>query len=206
MMLRAVFRLTPAGGQRGRDIEILVLRHQVKVLQRKVGWPKLRRRGRVFLAAAARLLPKERWSSFIVTPATLLRWQRELVKHRWSYRHRKTGRPPLDREVSQLIVQMAKDNPRCGYMRIQGELRRLGIRVGSSSIKRLLAREGYGPAPRRGPTWGEFLRVQADGILACDFFTVETAFLKTLYVLFSIEVGSRQLHIMAATSYPMADS
>ena len=196
------FVLAPAGDQRDREIEILVLRQQVQVLQRKVGRPKLRRRDRLFFAAAARLLPRERWSSFIVTPATLLTWHRELVKRKWTCRRRRVGRPPLDREICRLIVQMAHENPRWGYVRIQGELRKLGIRVGASSIKRLLAREGFGPAPRRGPTWGEFLRAQADGILACDFITVETAFLKTLYVLFFIEVGSRRLHVTAATANP----
>ena len=202
MVLRAVLRLAPAGGQRDREIEILVLRQQVQVLQRKVGRPELRRCDRLFLAAATHLLPRGRWSSFIVTPATLLRWHRELVKHKWTCRRRRVGRPPLDREISRLIVRMAKDNPRWGYMRIQGELRKLGIRAGASSIKRLLARERLGPAPRRGPTWGEFLRAQADGILACDFFTVETVFLRTLYVLFFIEVGSRRLHVTAATANP----
>jgi len=172
MVLRTLLRLAPAGGQRDREIEILVLRQQVQVLQRKVRLPKLRRRDRLVLAAAAHLLPRERWSSFIVTPATLLRWHRELVKRKWICRRKKTGRPPLDPRISQLIVRMAKENPRWGYVRIQGELRKLGIRVGASSIKRLLLREGLGPAPRRGPSWGEFLRSQADGILACDFFTV----------------------------------
>jgi len=203
MVLRAIFRLAPASDQRGRELEILVLRHEVKVLRRKVGRPKLRRRDRLFLAAASRLLPRERWSCFIVTPATLLAWHRQLVKCKWTYRRTKTGRPPLDAKICQLIVRMARENPRWGYIRIQGELRKLGIRVGASSIKRLLAREGLGPAPRRrGPTWTEFLRSQAEGILACDFFTVETAFLRTLYVLFFIEVGSRQLHVTAATHNP----
>ncbi len=99
-------------------------------------------------------------------------------------------------------MRLAEDNPRWGYVRIQGELRKLGIRVGATSIKRLLVREGLGPAPRRGPSWGEFLRSQADGILACHFFTVETVLLKTLYVLFFIEVGSRRLRVTAATSHP----
>jgi putative transposase len=148
------------------------------------------------------VLPRASWSCFLVTPATLLGWHRELVKRKWTYRRTRTGRPPLDLEIRRLIVRVAKDNPRWGYVRIQGELRKLGIRVGASSIKRLLLREGLGPAPRRGPTWGEFLRAQAEGILACDFFTVETAFLRTLYVLFFIEVGSRRLHITAATRSP----
>jgi transposase InsO family protein len=202
MVLHAVLRLAPAGDQRDHEVEILVLRHQVKVLKRKAGRPKLRRRDRLFLAAAARLLPRGRWSCFIVTPATLLAWHRQLVKRKWTYRRRGTGRPPLDLEVCRLVVRMAKDNPRWGYTRIQGELRKLGLRVGASSIKRLLAREGLGPAPRRGSSWSEFLRAQADGILACDFFTVETAFLRTLYVLFFIELGSRRLHVTAATRNP----
>src|ERR1035437_2715893 len=136
MALRAVLRLAPAGDQRDRELEILVLRHQVKVLQRKAGRPRLRRRDRLFLAAAARLLPKERWSCFIVTPATLLAWHRALVKRKWSCRRRRSGRPPLDEEICRLVVRMAKDNPRWGYIRIQGELRKLGIRLGASSIKR----------------------------------------------------------------------
>src|SRR5665647_2152198 len=145
MVLRAVFRLAPAGDQRDREVEILVLRQQVAVLQRKAGRPKLRRRDRLFLAAAAHLLPKERWSCFIVTPATLLTWHRGLVKRKWSYRRKRTGRSPLDTEICRLIVRLAKDNPRWGYVRIQGELRKLGIRVGASSIKRARA-----SAPPRG--------------------------------------------------------
>jgi len=202
MVLCAVFRLAPAGNQRDREVEILVVRHQVKVLKRKAVGPKLKRRDRLFLAAAARLLPRERWSCFIVRPATLLAWHRALVTRKWTYRRTGTGRPPLDPEIRRLVVRMAKDNPRWGYLRIQGELRKLGLRLGPTSIKRLLAREGLGPAPRRSSSWSEFLRAQGDGILACDFFTVETAFLRTLYVLFFIEVGSRRLHITAATRNP----
>jgi putative transposase len=202
MVLRVVFRLAPAGDQRDREVEILVLRHQVKVLQRKVGRPKLHRGDRLFLSAASRLLPRTRWSCFFVTPATLLGWHRQLVKRKWTHRRPKSGRPPLDAEIQRLIVRLAKENPRWGYIRIQGELRKLGIFVGASTIKRLLAAAGLGPAPRRGLSWSEFLRSQADGILACDFFTVETAFLKTLYVLFFIELGSRRLHITTATRNP----
>src|ERR1019366_4155637 len=202
MVLRAVLRLAPEGDQRDRELEILVLRHQVKVLKRKAGRPKLRRRDRLFLAAAARLLPRGRWSCFIVTPATLLAWHRALVKRKWTCRRRRSGRPPLDEEICRLVVRMAKENPRWGYVRIQGELRKLGLRLGASSIKRLLLRAGLGLASRRGLSWGEFLRTQAEGILACDFFTVETAFLRTLYVLFFIEVGSRRLQVTAATANP----
>jgi putative transposase len=103
------------------------------------------------------------------------------------------------------VIRMAKDNPRWGYMRIQGECRKLGIRVGASTIKRLLLGEGLGAAPRMmGPSWSEFLRSQAEGILACDFFTVETMFLRTFYVLLFIEIATRKLHVMPSTCNPDA--
>jgi putative transposase len=203
MSLRAILRLAPAGDERDREVEILVRRHQVKVLSRKAGRPRLRRKDRIFLAAAARILPKDRWSCFIVTPQTLLRWHRELVRRKWTHRQERTGRPRLDPEICALAIRMAKENPRWGYIRIQGELRKLGIRVGATTIRRILLEEGLGPAPRRSrPSWSEFLRAQAGGILACDFFTVKTAFLKTLYVLFFIEIGSRRVHVTGATRNP----
>jgi putative transposase len=159
----------------------------------------------LFLAAASRVLPRERWSSFIVTPTTLLRWHRELVRRKWTYKDKRTGRPTIDPDVRELVLRMAKDNPRWGYVRIQGECRKLGIQVGASTIKRLLLREGLGPAPRRvGPSWSEFLRSQAEGILACDFFTIETIFLRTFYVLFFIEIATRKLHVMPSTRNPDA--
>jgi putative transposase len=148
MVLRVIFRLAPSGIERDREVEILVLRHQVKVLKRKADRPKLQRRDRVFLAAATSILPRSRWSCFIVTPTTLLRWHRELVRRKWTWRHARVGRPPLDPKICGLIVRMAKENPRWGYLRIQGELRKLGLRVGASTIRRVLQREGLGPAPR----------------------------------------------------------
>jgi putative transposase len=203
MALRVVFHFAPAGEGRDREVEILVLRHQAKVPSRKAGSPKLRRGDRIFLAAASRILPRDRWSCFIVTPSSLLRWHRELVRRKWTYRRKSTGRPRLDPGICALAIRMAKENPRWGYIRIQGELRKLGIRVGATTIRRILLKEGLGPAPRRsGPSWSEFLRAQAEGILACDFFTVETAFLTTLYVLFFIEIGSRRLHVTASTRNP----
>ena len=139
----------------------------------------------------------------MVAPQTLLRWHRELVKRKWTYPSKHTGRPPMDPEICELICRMARENPRWGCVRIQGELRGLGIRVGATTIRSLLRRSGLGPAPRRsGPSWSEFLRAQAEGILACDFFTVETVFLKTLYVLFFIEIGSRRVHVTGATRNP----
>ncbi len=150
MALRAILRLAPAGDAHNREVEILVLRHQVKVLKRKTGRPKLRRRDRIFLAAAARILPKDRWSCFIVTPQTLLRWHRELVKRRWTYRQERTGRPRLDPEICALAIRMATENPRWGYIRIQGELRKLGIHVGATTMKirSELVRVPACPSPR----------------------------------------------------------
>ena len=188
-IVRLLTRLlvVPDGDDGTKDLEILVLRHQLRVLRRKTGRPRFASLGRIVLAAASRLLPRDRWASFLVTPQTLLRWHRTLVRSKWTYRtgHR-SGRPPIDPEVAGLIVRMARENSRWGCVRIAGELRKLGIRVGATTIRTLLRRHGLGPAPRRsGPTWMEFLRAQAEGIVACDFFTVETIRLKTLYVLFS---------------------
>ena len=207
LLLRLVLRVPSPGGRRDREreleVELLVLRHELTVLRRKAGRPKLRRSDKVFLTALSRLLPRERWSSFIVTPGTLLRWHRELVKRTWTHKTRPVGRPPLDPKLAALIVRMAGDNPRWGYLRIKGECQKMGLRVSATTVKKVLLGAGLDPAPRRDdPSWSEFLRSQAEGILACDFFTVETAFLKTLYVLFFIEVGSRRLHITTATPHP----
>lgn len=202
-VLRLAFRVAPEGDAREREAEILVLRHQSKVLQRKAGRPRLRRSDRMLLAAISRLLPRERWRSFLVSPQTLLRWHRELVRRKWTYNHTKIGRPPLDPELAGLILAMARGNPRWGVLRIKGELQGLGHRVGATTIRTLLRREGIGPSPRRGgPTWSEFLRAQATGIMACDFFTVETAFLRTLYVLFFIELSTRRIHIAGVSANP----
>jgi len=187
-----------------RDIELLVLRHQVRVLQRQVKRPRLRRPDRLLLAAASRAMPKGLWSSFVVRPETLLRWHRELVRRKWTYKRRaRPGRPPIDPQVSTLIVRLGRENPRWGYQRIRGELLKLGIRVSATTVRTTLLRHGLDPAPRRiGPTWSEFLRSQAAGILACDFFTVETLRLKTLYVLFFIELSTRRVHLVQATARP----
>jgi hypothetical protein len=121
------------------------------------------------------------------------------VARKWTHPQRPPGRPAIDREVRRLILRMAKENPRWGYVRIKGELQGLGIRVSASAIAMLLRRHGIGPAPRRGPTWNQFLRAQASGIIACDFFTVETAFLKMLYVLFFSEIATRRVHVTVST-------
>src|SRR5439155_5465279 len=139
---------------------------------------------RMVLAALARLLPRERWPAFLVTPATLLRWHRELVARRWTYPH--TGQAPggLPPETVDLVVRFARENPRWGYLRIVGECRKLGIRVSATSVRRILRGHRIRPAPRRGgPSWTAFLRAQAGGLLAGDFLTVETVGLTRLYVL-----------------------
>jgi putative transposase len=205
LLLRGILRVPAATcDEQAKDVEILVLRHQLRVLRRKVGRPPLRSWDRVFLAAASRTLPRDRWTSFFVTPQTLLRWHRELVRRKWTYGPAgRPGRPPLDPEVRDLILRLGRENPRWGYLRIQGELAKLGIDVSATAIRILLRRHGLGPAPRgSGPSWSQFLRTQAQGVLACDFFTVETARLKTLYVLFFIEHGTRRVHITGVTASP----
>jgi transposase InsO family protein len=195
--------MTGRGSVSQLQLENAVLRHQVKVLRRTVRRPELRDRDRAFLAAASRALSRERWASFMVTPQTLLRWHRQLVRRKWTYRRRGPGRPPLDSETVDLITRLGRENPRWGCVRIQGELRKLGIRVGASTIRRILRRGGLGPAPRRmGPTWGQFLRAQGRGVLAGDFLTVESVFMTTLYVLFFIELSTRRVHVAGTTSRP----
>jgi hypothetical protein len=145
---------------RAKDLEILVLRHQLKVLRRKSPRSHLKSIDRALLAGLARMLPRERWAgSLLVSPQTLLRWHRELVRRKWTYgKSNKPGRPPIDPEVTALILRMARENPRWGCVRISGELARSGIRVGATTIRAILRLNGLGPAPRRsGPTWTEFL-------------------------------------------------
>jgi len=200
-----VRRLLRAGSRLDeKDIELLVLRHEVKVLQRQVKRPRLHRLDRVLLAAASRALTRSAWSSFVVRPETLLHWHRELVRRKWTHRMRgHPGRPPIEPEVRDLIVRLGRENPRWGYQRIRGELMKLDFRISATTIRTILLRHGLDPAPRRaGPTWTEFLRSQAAGILATDFFTVETIRLKTIFVLFFIELQTRRVHVVGVTAHP----
>jgi putative transposase len=186
-----------------KDVELMVLRHQLTVLGRQAGRLSLRPADRAFLAALARVLPRRHRQGFIVTPQTLLRWHRELVRRKWTQPQRSPGRPPVNDRVRQLVLRLARENPRWGYPRIAGELRKLGLRVSPSTVRRLLLGAGLRPAPRRaGPSWRDFLRQQAASMLACDFFTVETVSLRRFYVLFFIELGSRRVRIAGCTTNP----
>ena len=194
-----------ARGDAAKDLEILVLRHQLAVLRRQVARPRLKPADRTLLAALSRALPRSSWSCFFVTPETLLRWHRRLVAGAWTYPHRGLGRPPLEQGIQQLVIRLAKENPRWGYQRIKGELLSLGVRVSATAIRTTLRRHGLDPAPRRATTtWRAFLRQQAAGIVACDFFTVDTVWLRQLYVLFFIELDTRRVHLAGVTANPNA--
>src|SRR5215218_1964381 len=190
--------------EREKEIEILLLRHQLRVLERQVARPTLTPADRVLLAAFSRVLPRRAWkASLLWTPATLLRWHRELVARRWTYPHRRPGRPPTRAEVRALVVRLARENPGWGYRRIRGELVGLGIKLAASTVWTILKEAGIEPAPKRlEQNWSEFLRAQAASILECDFLTVDTLFLRRFYVLFFIELATRRVHLAGFTTNP----
>jgi putative transposase len=187
-----------------KELEIVVLRHELAILRRTTRRPTITGVDRMLLAVASRLLPRALWQFFIVTPATLLRWHRRLVAKRWTYT-RPGGRPPMRREIRNLVLRLARENPRWGYPRIVGELKGLGISVSATTVREWLRAAGLGPAgKRRKTTWREFVRAHRQSLLAVDFFTVETIWLQRLYVLFFIELGSRRVHVAGCTANPGA--
>ena len=187
-----------------KDVEILVLRHQVAVLRRQVDRPAFDDADRALLATLGGLLPRARWRAFVVQPATILAWHRRLVARRWtSPPHRSRGRPAIEAGLAGLIVRLASENATWGYRRVHGELVALGYQVAPSTVWLILRRHGIDPAPRRsGPSWSEFLAAQAKGIVACDFFTVDPLFLRRVYVLIFIEHGTRRVHLGGVTTHP----
>jgi putative transposase len=200
-ILQMLAQLARDGG--AKDVELLVLRHQVAVLRRQVHRPELRSEDRVVLAALSRLLPRRRWSAFFVTPATLLRWHRQLLARHRTYPHTRPGRPPIAQQIRALVLRLAAENPCWGHRRIQGELVGLGYRVAASTVWKILRDAGVDPAPRRtGPTWKQFLTAQAHTIVSCDFFTIDTVFFERIYVLFFLELATRQVHVVGATAHP----
>ena len=194
-------------GDRAKDAELLVLRHENAVLRRHVG--RVRSQAdRVWFAALARLIPRTRWTEvFPVTPATLLAWHRKLAAKKYdTSRQRVPGRPPTVRSIARLVVRLAKENPLWGYRRIHGEMTKLGVTVAQSTVWEILRAAGIDPAPRRsGPTWRQFMHSQAAGILAVDFFHVDTVLLKRLYVLVFIEHGTRRMHLGGVTASPTGE-
>jgi len=194
-----------ARSDRAKDAEILILRHQVAVLQRQVKTPRLSWADRAILAALARLLPSGhiRQLRLIVSPRTVLRWHAGLVRRRWAYPRRAPGRPRTAPAVRALVLEMARDNPGWGYRRVHGELTGLGYKLAPSTVWQTLKDAGIDPAPRRaGPTWRAFLAGQATTILAADFFHIDTVLLRRLYVLFFIEHGTRRVHLAGITARP----
>jgi hypothetical protein len=185
-----------ARSEASKNMEILVLRHQLAVLRRQVARPQPSWADRAVITALARLLPKNLRGHLFVTPGTVLRRHSDLFKRRWTYKRRRPGRPPTRPTVRELVLRMAAENRHWGYRRASGELASLGYRVGAYTVWAILEKAGIDPAPRRsGPAWATFLRSQASGILAVDFFHVDTVLLRRLYCMMAMDISTRQVHL-----------
>lgn len=196
---------------REKDAEILALRHQLVVLQRQLGVSRVRLQpaDRALLAALLHRLPRPRLHAvtLLVRPETVLRWHRTLLarRHAAVSRPRRRGRPPTVRSVRALVVRLARENPTWGYRRIHGELLVLGVQVAPSTVWEILHAAGINPAPHRtSSTWAEFLRAQADALVAADFFETVSVTGTRLYVLAVIEHATRRVRILGATAHPTA--
>ena len=194
-----------------KTAEILILRHQLAVLQRRqprhtsVDWA-----DRALFAALLGVIPRARRQGLrlLVTPDTILRWHRDIVRRRWAAQSMsgKTGRPVTRRNIQALVLRLARENPEWGYRRIHGELAGLGVKVAASTIWEILKANGIDPAPRRtNPTWSQFLRSQAEAILACDFFIVDLLDGTRSYVLTVIEHATRRIRILGLTPHPTGE-
>ena len=203
-----VLQLIRLIGRRNVDlaVEIVMLRHEVAVLRRQVHRPMLEPADRAVLAGLARLLRRRRLGRVFVQPAALLRWHRDLVAKHWTYPRSRSGRPGIAKGPIALVVRLAKENPDWGYWRVHGEIATMGITIAPSSVWAIMMRHGIEPSPRRsGPTWAEFLSAQAKGLMACDFFHVDTVLLRRLYVLVLIHHDTRLVRIAGVTAKPVAD-
>jgi len=188
------------------EAEVLLLRHELRVLRRQIKRPQLRPADRLIMAAFHRLVSRSGLGG-LVEPETVLGWHRELVRRRWAAfgRRRGVGRPRLDAGLRGLILRMARENPGWGCVRIRGELLKVGHHISATAIRNLLRREGLGPAPKRsGLTWRTFLKAQASAIVVTDFFSVDTVFLRRLYVLLHMELATRRIVWFGVTAKPDA--
>ena len=205
LVVRRLFELVVllCRSPRSKELEILVLRHELAIMRRQTRRPRLRAADRLLLTALSRALPRHAWSAFSVSPRTLLRWHQRLVARCWTYPHRAPGRPAIDRGTEALVINLARENPAWGYQRIVGELRGLGVSIAPSSVRAILIRHGLPPAPERdGSSWRRFLRQQAATMLACDFLTVETIWVTRIYVLFFVSLERRRIEFIASTGNP----
>lgn len=210
MLMRWSFGLTVLMFRAGRakDAELLVLRRENAVLRRNAGRIRCNPAGRAWFAALSRFIPRRRRAEvFPVTPTTLLAWHRRLAARKYdTSKRRRPGRPAAVRSIARLAVRLARENPLRGYRRIHGELTKPGVAVAPSTVHEILRAAGIDPAPRRnGPTWRQFPRAQATGILAADFLHADTVALTRLHVLVLIEHGTRRMHIGGVTAHPAGE-